>query len=364
MVDAGFQSINYKGNKVTGFAGNGSSTSQLNFRGKENLGGGLMVDFRVETDWNMASNAGNTGTPSGINVSPGDGEKSINSSGGTFGNGELRLGLTGSLGRVDFGAVNYTTLDATLAGQPFGTAIGSGFRTIYVNDAQANSSVRGDNSFKYTSPNISGLTFTVYKVMKQTKATVVATPSAATGLAGQPNAFGPLGAYDYFGVQEVGLKYNNGPFNAVFTNLTQDWVGVQATNSSNAAAGTAKFTINTLGMNYMLTNDLKLFLLNQGYKGDVGGKNNRTTTASASYFLGAYTWSLQAGGTRAADGTRSSFTGVGVDYALSKTTALYARSESVNDAAKTVQPAVGSGAQISGPDTKFGRTAFGLRMAY
>ena len=117
-------------------------------------------------------------------------------------------------------------------------------------------------------------------------------------------------------------------------------------------------------MNYMLTNDLKLFLLNQGYKGDVGGKNNRTTTASASYFLGAYTWSLQAGGTRAADGTRSSFTGVGVDYALSKTTALYARSESVNDAAKTVQSAVGSGAQISGPDTKFGRTAFGLRMAY
>ncbi len=365
MADAGYQSINYKGNKVTGFAGNGSSTSMINFRGKENLGGGLMADFRVETDWNMASNAANTGTGTSINANSGKLVDSIGGAGGTFGNGEIRVGLAGSMGRVDFGAVNYTTLDATLAGQPFGTAIGSGFRTIYINDAQTNSSVRADNAFKYTSPNISGLTLSVHKVMKQTKANTAA-PSATstTNLNSQPNTFGPLGAYDYFGEQELGLKYNNGPFNAVYTSLKQDWVGVQATNVSNAPAGTAKYTINTLGLNYMLTNDLKLFLLNQTNKTDTGSTNNKTTTVSASYMMGASTWSVQAGGTRNAAGARSKLTGIGVDYSLSKTTALYLRNESIDDAAKTVQIAVGSGAQISGTDTKFSRTGLGLRMAF
>ncbi len=50
VVDAGYQSVNYKGNTVNGIAGNGSSTSQLNFRGTQDLGGGAKASFLYENE--------------------------------------------------------------------------------------------------------------------------------------------------------------------------------------------------------------------------------------------------------------------------------------------------------------------------
>jgi len=365
VMDAGFQSINYKGNKVNGIAGNGSATSQINFRGKQDLGGGMSADFRVETDWSTVSNNANTGTGTSINANAGKLADSIGGAGGTFGNGEIRTGLAGGFGRIDFGAVNYTVLDATLAGQPYGTAIGSGFRTLYVNDAQGpNSAVRADNSFKYTSPSFSGFSATLHKVQKQTKA-VSNTPlaSSTTGLNPQANTFGPLGAYDYFGSQEIGFKYSNGPLNVVYSNLKQDFVGIQGTNSSLGAVGTTKPTINTLGANYTMGN-LKVFLLNQTNKTDTGSRDNKTTTVSATYTMGATTLGLQTGGTKNVAGLKSKFTGIGADYALSKTASIYLRNESIDDKAGTIQSAVASSNNILGSDTKFSRTGLGLRVAF
>ena len=60
-MDAGIGSINYKGTSVSGVYNNGSATSQINFRGNHDLGGGMKADFRVETDWNTVTNSGNTG---------------------------------------------------------------------------------------------------------------------------------------------------------------------------------------------------------------------------------------------------------------------------------------------------------------
>jgi len=325
----------------------------------------MTADFRVETNWSTVSNNANTGTGTSINANAGKLADSIGGAGGTFGNGEIRTGLAGGFGRIDLGAVNYTALDATVAGQPFGTAIGSGFRTIYVNDAQGpNSAVRADNSIKYTSPSFSGLSATLHKVQKQTKA-VTSTPSASstTALNPQANAFGPLGAYDYFGSQEIGIRYSNGPLNAVYSNLKQDYVGVQGTNVSLGAVGSTNATINTLGVNYALGN-LKLFLLNQTNKTDTGSRDNKTTTVSASYAMGATTLSVQTGGTKNLAGAKSKLTGIGADYALSKTATIYLRNESIDDKAGTIQTAVASSTNILGADTKFSRTALGLRVAF
>ena len=288
IADAGYLSVNYKGNTARGVATNGSSTSQINFRGNEDLGGGLSAQFRIETDWNMVSNNGNAGTGSGTNAkSTAD---SINSTAGTFGNGELRVGLVSqSAGQIHFGAVNYNTLSTYLTGQPFGTAIGSGFRTFYINDAQATSSVRAENALKYVTPAINGFTGTIYKSNKQsTPTTVAASGTSTTGLNTQPNAFGTaMGAYDQIGTTEFGLNYANGPIAASYSTLKQDFNGIQSVNASLGAAGTAEYTVNTMAGAYTL-GAAKLMLLKQDTKTNTSSVDNKATTVSATYTMGSF----------------------------------------------------------------------------
>ncbi len=330
VMDAGIGTINYKGNSVTGVYNNGSATSQINFRGKHDLGGGMSADFRVETDWNTVTNSGNTGNVAGSVAS-------------SFGNGEIRTGIAGSFGRFDLGAVNYTTLDATLTGQPFGTAIGSGFRTLYVNDARATSAVRADNAIKYTSPAISGITLTVYNSAKQTKATGTTFSTS-------------YGALDQVGIKEYGLKYSNGPLNAVYTSLKQD--------NNNVGTGTTEDTVNTLAANYTFGAS-KVMLLNQTNKDNAAtsARNNKTFTVSGTHTMGAVTLMAQTGSTENASGVKSKFTGFGADYAFSKMTAAYFRMEKNDNNGSTVAAAL-TPASIAGTANNFDRSSIGLRVGF
>ena len=369
IFDAGYQQVNYKGNTVTGIQGNGSSTSQLNFRGNEDLGGGLRAVFRVETDWSTVSNLANQGVAASVNAGNGTAPQttavnSINGSNASWANGEIRGGLTGGFGEVHAGAVNYNSLTTFLTGQPFGTAIGSGFRTFYINDAQATSSVRAENAIKYVTPSFNGLQATVYKSWKQTKAnSASAATSSTTGLVTQPNAFSSsLGAYDQIGTAEVGLNYANGPLAVSFSSLKQDFVGVSAVGSSSAAAGTVVNTVNTLAGAYTM-GATKLALLNQTNKTDTNSTNNKATTASVTHTMGAIVLMGQFGSLQNVSGVTSSLRGLGLDYNLSKTTALYVRNESINDKAGAMNAAITPTA-IKGTDTTFARTALGLRIGF
>jgi len=349
VMDAGYQAINYKGGKVNGIGNNGSATSQINFRGTEDLGGGLKANFRVETDWNTVSNKGNTGSAS----SPVTLGNETVAAASTFGNGEIRVGLAGGFGSIDAGAVNYNTLGTYLTGQPFGTAIGSGFRTFYVNDAQSTSQVRSDNSVKYTSPTFSGFNASLYYAGKQTKA--VDTTATATAAAVKQTSFGGLGAYDMQGTTEVGLNYANGPLAASFSSLKQDFKDV--------GTGTTDQTVNTLGANYAF-GDAKLFGLYQTNKTNTNSVNNKAFSISGTYTMGAVVLMAQAGDVKNdVNGTKSKLVGLGADYNLSKRTAVYFRAESIDDKAGTVQAAL-TPATIKGTDTKFARTAVGIRHAF
>lgn len=333
IMDAGFQAIDYKGNKVNGIAGNGSSTSQLNIRGTEDLGGGLKADFRVETDWNTVSNSGNTGAKKA------DGTVAAAS---TFGNGEIRVGLAGGFGRVDLGAVNYNTLGTFLTGQPFGTAIGSGFRATAINDAQAVSAVRAENAVKYVSPSFSGLTVSLYKSNKQTK--------SGTGVATDTNFSTSLGAYDQIGTQEVGVNYANGPLAASFSSLKQD--------SKNVGAGTTDSTVNTLGANYAF-GAAKVFGLYQTNKNNTNTVDNKYYAISGTYAMGATTLMASFGELENKAGLKSKLSALGADYALSKRTALYARYESINDKAGVVAVT-----GFTPTNDKRTRTAIGVRHSF
>jgi len=341
VMDAGYQAINYKGGKVNGIGNNGSATSQINFRGTEDLGGGLKANFRVETDWNTVSNKGNTGSASTPVVL---GNETV-AAASTFGNGEIRAGLAGGFGAIDAGAVNYNTLGTYLTGQPFGTAIGSGFRTFYVNDAQSTSQVRSDNSVKYTSPSFNGFNASLYYAAKQTKA-VDTVDGAAKAV--KQTSFGGLGAYDMQGTTEVGVNYANGPLAASFSSLKQDFKDV--------GTGTTDQTVNTLGANYAF-GDAKLFGLYQTNKTNTSSVNNKAFSISGTYTMGAVVLMAQAGELKNdVNSTKSKLVALGADYNLSKRTAVYFRAESIDDKAGTVQAAL-TPATIKGADTKFARTA-------
>jgi predicted porin len=350
-LDAGYQAINYKGNKVTGINGNGSSTSQINFRGTSDLGGGMKADFRVESDWNVASNKGNTGSASTATTL---GQETL-AAGSSFGNGEIRVGLSGSLGRVDLGAPNMNSLTTLGTGQPFGTAIGGGYASVTRVNAAGNA-VRDDNAVKYTSPTFSGLTATLYKSNKQTKASAAAATSTVAGTS-QTSYSTALGAYDKLGSQEVGLNYANGPLAASYSSLKQDSVDV--------GTGTTATTVNTLGANYTV-GAFKALVLNQAVKTTTGtvATDTNYTALTGTYTMGktvfmASTGSLkQDAGTNA--GKKSKLTGLGADYNLSKTTALYARYEKIDDQAG----AIAAAASIDGSEKTRTRTAIGLRTSF
>jgi len=374
IFDVGYMSIDYKGtnSNVKGFNGNGSSTSQINIRGTEDIGGGLKANFRFESDFNAVSTYANTGLASSTNATTA--ANSINSVASTFGNGEIRVGLEGGFGRFDVGSVNYNSLSTFTTGQPFGTAIGSGFRTMYINDVQATSQVRGENAIKYQTPTFSGLNATLYKSYKQSQAGNQ-TPSgtATNGLNPQGNAFSTtMGAYDQQGTQEVGLNYADGPIAASYSSLKVDNVGIPAIQSTGAAAGTTESTVNTMAAKYTMPNGLALSVLNQTNKTNTNSVNTAATTVSASYTMGNFVFMAQTGSLKAKAGTwngeKSTLTGLGADYNLSKRTAVYFRTESIDDKARgmnaAVNPAAIAGvpsASSAGVDQKFSRTAIGLR---
>ncbi len=335
-MDAGYQSIDYKGNKVNGINGNGSSTSGFQIRGTEDLGGGLKANFLMGTDWNVVSRNANTGTASVI-ATP------VNSTAGTFGNGELSLGLSGGFGALTMGHLAFNTLTTTGTGQPFGTAVGSGYASIYRVNA-AGTLVRDDNAVRYMTPTMNGFTGSLYKSYKQTKAT--GTDFSAS-----------LGAYDKLGSQEVGINYAAGPIAASYSSLKQD--------SVNVGTGTTENTVNTLGANYTM-GAAKLFVLNQTNKTTTGtvATDTKYTSVSATYTMGATTLMIQSGSLKqsagAKAGQKSDMTSIGADYALSKRTTAYLRNESIDDKAGVIAAA----ATIDGTGTKRTRTAIGVRHTF
>ncbi len=329
-ADVGFQSIDFKGNKVSGFNQNGSATSGFRLMGSEDLGGGLRANFVFGTDFNLVSRNANTGSTGASGATP--------VTAGTFGNGELGAGLQGGFGKIDIGHLNLNTLTTFTTGQPFGTAIGGGYASVTRVNA-AGTLVRDDNALRYVSPNFNGFTASVYKSNKQTKAT--STDFSTT-----------LGAYDKLGSDEIGVNYAKGPIAASFTQLKQD--------SRNVGTGTTESTVKTFGANYTM-GAARVFLLNQTNKTNTGSTDTTYTSMSGSYTMGAVTVMAQAGTlTDNRDSDKSKLVGLGADYALSKRSALYARYETIDDKAGVIAAA----ATIDGSSTKRTRTALGLRHTF
>ena len=361
IIDAGYQANTYKGVNVSGIANNGAATSTIQFNGVEDLGGGLKATFKLNSDFNPTAGNGNagyggvaTGQSVGLTSTTG-----VAGSSGSWLNSEMKFGLTGGFGEIYTGVINNMTLDAGGTGNPFGTAIGSGFRALYNTDVigilgssgTAGSAVRHDHAFLYVTPSFNGLTASIYNVKKNDAA---ASDAFST----------TFGNYDRAGVAEYNVKYNQGPINLSMTNQTQTGVGLTQLNASTGVLVDTK--LQTLGANYALGN-AKYFFMNQTSKVTSTSSNNASyRSAGATYTMGDITWLAQAGSLTNKSVTsgdnKSTLVGLGADYALSKRTSLYGRYESIADKSGYVINPTKLTA-LSGDTTRV-RSAIGIRHTF
>ena len=371
-MDAGYAALTYKGgNKYSGVTYNGTYTSQIDLLGVEDLGGGMKADWFFESDINPTTQyntgvATLNGTFTGTAGASGTSPTSSGQAASTWGNGQVKVGLGGSFGYIGFGAINNAGLDANQIGGPFGTAFGSGYgitQGAVGNGYGTSAKVRYDNSVRYLTPElgVAGLkgSFT-YRAKNDKAANNMF--STSTGLQGLS------------GVQEIAAVYMNGPLNAIIAQQKDDGKDVKDVTGT---AGTAakSYTKNDLAANYTMGAATGFFGY-QTMKNDDSTVDVKTTRYGVKYAVNSVL-TLSAGyntakvnaGTNA--GKKTTVSGIGADYALSKTTALYFRAENVSDEGKLrastqsdATAVTGAGFAGAPSDQKVTRTMVGLRTTF
>jgi len=223
LFSGGYQSNSYKGVRVQGIDQNATGTSQINFRGLEDLGGGNAAYFRIENDISFMNNAANTGVlptyaaSSSTTLVPGGTstlQKTTTGVAATFANSEVLGGIRGSFGDVAFGQIhNMGLLWIQSTATPLqGTSFGGGYGMILGADPTL-TATRWANSVRYISPTVNGFTGSYIQAFKQNSASVPV--SSTSGVAVTTTSLG-VGLNNQVGAQEIGLKYANGPLVAAF----------------------------------------------------------------------------------------------------------------------------------------------------
>jgi hypothetical protein len=297
-----------------------SSTSVINLIAVEDLGGGMKVTAKygldprtltndglgVTNNITATSSASNTNTPTGLSRD------------------EAFVGIEGSFGFVKLGAANSTGLDAHSASSPLGTGIGSGYGPASNTMFNSVSSVRfSGRSVKYESPIMNGFQATYQYAPGNDEAAVTASSLLV--------AQNIINTRTY---TEYGLKYSNGPFNAVFSQLQQaSQTNMTGWYASSSAGSTSQVlylptTGRTYGANYKVGNTTF-------YYGGNNGQAHTSTTAikvakgqrvAVKHNMGPIDISAQYT-TQKTDLVEAKVTGLRADYNLSKTAIVYMGSE-------------------------------------
>jgi len=359
LVDAGYVSYDMKGAKASGIDRNLTSTSQFNFRVNSDLGGGMRMTWRGETDFVPTSNGANQGTvgnaASGSTVAAVANTGITNGTASTFLNGEQKLALSGSYGELAFGAINNTALAVNGTSQPFGTAIGSGFRAT--SGATVTAAVRNDNTMQYTTPAFGG-GFKLNLINRKAQTTVASS--------GNANYNASLGAQQQASVVSYAAMYNAGPLNAVITRDVEDATNVNTTtNGTGALTAGNRNTYTGLAANYNLgaATVYAGWQVNKAATSLGAIATDRTNvTFGARYDMGvnSFMGAVQRT-TNSLAATSSSLFALGYEYALSKTAAVTARYERIADGAGVA--AVTGYASTAGNNDRT-RMGVGLRVGF
>jgi predicted porin len=261
------------GNSVTQntIRNNSQGTSQVTFKGVEDLGGGLKASFLLENDFDTAKDATGNFSSKG---------------------GEQYLAIEGGFGKIAAGAPNTPTLTAQSAANPFGTKIGSGFGVLNT------SHVRNNNTVMYTAPAFSGFSVAAAYSFK-TKAD--ANPSTAIAAVAD--------------ITDIGLKYDNGPLAAGVSAYKVAGLSGAADNKETNLYATYDMGVAKLGAGY--------YTEKTGTTVDTKGYNvSANVPLNASLNLLANFGKKDDKAVANADATIGA---IGLKYTLSKRTSVYAR---------------------------------------
>ena len=305
---------------------NSQGTSQITFKGTEDLGGGLKASFLMENDFDTRYDANG---PEGVSAA---GVRGVNF--GAFG-GEQFLALEGGMGKIQIGAANTPTLTTQASRQPFSTKIGGGF-----NGVLGTGHVRSNNSIVVTSPTFSGFTVAAAYGFKHN---AFATPG--TGAVAQANTNTGAAATasttdaNQTSISDVGVFYANGPVAA----------GVSVWNTAAVTSVAGVTTPQVTQTNAFASYDLGVAKLTVGYhteKQDAYTSSSRPAGANATgtnvaavvpfsanlSLLANYAQLTDDLASRAAAKQNKKISAVGLKYTLSKNTSVYARYvEETND---------------------------------
>jgi hypothetical protein len=380
LVDMGTSRINLKGAGITtAGAANGSATSNIVIGGLEQISNDLSAGFRWEIDPDLTQTAGKTaGTPA---LGTTSNVTSFLSNGYSF------LGLKSkSLGEVQFGTLNYATLSANGDGNGgFGTAIGSGYRVTSFD------AVRAQNSASYETPAVAGFAAKALIVTKNSEQNA-GLGSNGFGTAATGNAVNQQWGRD--GAQELSLSYVQGPLTVRYADLkTYQNAGTLngAATVATIAGNNAQFDLKTLSAKYTYQDATVSYFYQKAVSDaiTVGSSTanagytqtfNRKTNGAAISYAATPLWTVMANYQKVSLGADSitlgsaspasvvspvagastTVLGLGVDYALSKRTTAYFRTERDNDQA-IVRAVTGYGINKAGVYTA---SAIGVRHAF
>ncbi len=352
-LNAGFVANSYWGKSVSGFDQNMMGTSQIGFRGKEDLGGGLSAHFVHTTDFKFMNQLGDSGVMY-ASATPNNGAA------GTFGNDQKFVGIAGPFGTVNFGAINNASLysGVVLLNPTLGTSYSGGYGATMIADpvgGQGLAVVRFDNTMEYKSPVIGGFSATVQYAAKQDQA-INANYSPNLGSINEPSMI------------EIGVKYADGPLTLAAVHLETDASGVANVyvgQSYTVASTSLKKTLDTITGAYDLGNGLRLAGSYQHVLNDnatVAAKSERDTfQGSALYRMGANEFVFNYGQSAEKNDARTTYGGqtsklvsVAYKYYLSKMTTLEAKYENLDDQAGIVAATAQLGAKLDNTRTRSG----------
>jgi len=371
IMDAMYLSGKHFGQTYKEIGQNGARTTSVQILGTEDLGGGLRANFRFEVQplliagdgngYNTAANSGSTGAVAANGTAQTTGQASQQS--GLTGKGYSFVGISGGFGSVELGTINSPSFRTfALASGALGTGIGSGYG-ITLGSTATNNFTRFENAAMYQTPNINGI-----------QGQVLFSPGndsqfgASTGLFQRRQK-----------VTDMGLQYVAGPLSVRGSVLSRKTSPNEAASSATAPnASNVETTITSIAASYDL-GFARVGAMTSNLKDDggstSGGLTGKTDTEAYGFnvtvpmgairLLANYTQrSTNESPVTALEGKKSTVTGVGAEYTLSKRTFVYARYESgkrldVHASTVITSGALGTSTQAVS-DGRISRTGVGI----